>query len=146
VSVLGPESADAGRLSERRDAHRDVQQAAADVLLGGFGPDDDIDQRLAEAEHAGGHQWPRAASGSLGPRSCVRPSLTSISSSGTPLVSGITLSTQTSWAIIATKKMLNAAPAPNAPMIGGNANEVIAANTQWVRLPSDWPRPRIRFG
>ena len=31
-------------------------------------------------------------------------------------------------------------------MIGGKANEVSAANTQWVRLPSDCPRPRIRFG
>ena len=79
-------------------------------------------------------------------RRASSPSWTSISSSGTPLVSGITFSTQTSWPIIATKKMLNAAPRPNAPMIGGNANEVIAANTQWVRLPSDWPRPRIRFG
>ena len=22
----------------------------------------------------------------------------------------------------------------------------MAANTQWVRLPSDWPRPRMRLG
>src|ERR1700741_4303939 len=75
VSVLAPEGTDARRLAERRDAHRDIQQAAAHVLLGGFGPDDDIDQRLAEAEHAGGHQWARAASGSPGPRSWVNPSL-----------------------------------------------------------------------
>ena len=58
---------------------------------------------------------PRAGS------SCTRPSWYSISSSGTPLVSGITLSTQMSWPTMKIAKMLNPTPPPRAPTMGGKA-------------------------
>jgi hypothetical protein len=52
---------------------------------------------------------------------CTRPSSYSISSRGTPFVSGITLSTQMSWPTMQIAKMLNPTPPPRAPTMGGKA-------------------------
>jgi hypothetical protein len=45
-----------------------------------------------------------------------------------------------------TKNSRNAMPPPSAEAIAGKIDDTTAANTQCVRLPNDWPRPRIRFG
>ena len=65
------------------------------------------------------------------------PRFCSISSSGTFLVSGMTLRTQTNWPIMHTKNSANAAPPPSSAAMPGNAQDTTAANTQCVRLPSD---------
>ncbi len=79
------------------------------------------------------------------------PSFACISSSGTPLVSGTIVFTQTSWRTIMKQKKPKIAEGAktsttSAETIIGKTNVREAQKNQWVKLPSAWPDARLRFG
>ena len=70
----------------------------------------------------------------------------SISSSGTPFVSGTISFTQINWSTIMPQKNRKTAPGAKRCTMAGKKVVSSAAKIQCVKLPSAWPSARCQFG